>query len=451
MKINRLFCLFLILVLCLTSLSGCKGVEEEDFGVVDSIEEGDESTESKEDEVSKDEPKEEDPKNEDPKDDDPKEEDPKNEDPIEDDPKEEDPKDDDPIEETPKEEDPKEETPAEPDEGEEDLPPITKESSGTAVTFMMQNLKTAGNQTGLNPDEREASEKNLYRRKFRFKQMVLNHDPDVILAQECTPGWLKFFETDPYFANTYTIVWTYRKPGSAVEMATPVLYKTNQYKAMSSGHFWYSDTPKIPSPTHGYTEADGETHYRHCSWVQLRDKKTGDAFYAYSVHMDAGNEIVAYKSMSQLLKIFDDLGKDAYAFIGGDFNFGFRDTYYNMAVDFEKQTDLQDMAHNMNADGLCELGGANGSLHSTYDSNTIPDPNPGRKRQLDHIFAKNHPNFAVDYWGFDYTDYEDAANQVKKGFISDHYGLVCKVRINTQVDYSRYQREFEGELAAAES
>ena len=115
---------------------------------------------------------------------------------------------------------------------------------------------------------------------------------------------------------------------------------------------------------------------------------------------------------------------------------------------------------------MCELGGANGSLHTRYaaddDPNTpsidesyfhgvFPDPNPGRKRQLDHIFAKNHPHMAVDYWGFDYTDYEDPVNQVEKGYISDHYGLVCKVRINTQVDYSRYQKPFDGKPAAAES
>ncbi len=460
MKKRQWICLLVLTVLCITMLGGCAGTQEEERGVTDSFV-SEEKEESKEDTS-----KEESPQEDTLKEDEPKEEDLKEDTPKEETPKEEDPKEEDPKEEDPKEEDPKEETPTDPDEGEEDLPPITKEESGTAITFLMQNLRTAGNQTGLDPKERSNGDLNLYRRKFRFKKLVQAQDPDVILAQEATPGWLDFFKTDPYFSKTYTMVWTYRKPGSGVEMATPVLYKTAKYSALESGHFWWSDTPKFSSPTYGYTEADGEGHYRPCSWVKLKDKETGGIFYAYSIHIDAGNDVVAYKSLQQLNGIFDRLGKDAYAFAGGDFNFGFRDDYYKMAVDWAYETDLQEMAHNMNADGLCELGGTNGSLHTKYNADdnpatadvdegyfqgVFPDPDPGRKRQLDHIFAKNHANLAVDYWGFDYTDYEDSANQVEKGYISDHYGLVCKVRIDTEVDYSRYQVEYDGKPGAAES
>ena len=351
-----------------------------------------------------------------------------------------------------------------PDEKEPEETPITKEESGTPITFLMQNLRTAGNQTGLDINERSGGDLNLYRRKYRFKQLVLKQDPDVILAQECTQGWLDFFQTDEYFAKTYTVLWVWRSKDGSVMQATPLLYKTKKYTMMESGHFWFSETPKTPSPSHGYTMADGEGHFRPCTWAKLKDKSTGAVFYAYSIHMDAGNDTCGTKSMNQIFELFEKIGKDAYAFLGGDFNFGFRDKYYDLAVDTEYQVDLQNMAANMKEDGLCEIGGANGSLHTKYDQEDdpetplaenyfhgiFPDPNPGRKRQLDHIFAKIHPHMAVDYWGFDYTDYEDPAHQVEQGYISDHYGLVCKVRIGTEPDYSRYHYENKGDLAAAE-
>ena len=318
----------------------------------------------------------------------------------------------------------------------------------------MQNLQTSGTQKGLK-EERGASIQNLYNRKYRFKKMVLKHDPDVILAQEGTPGWHEFFATDPYFSQTYASVYILRKPGDIVEEGPPVMYKKSKYTLVNKGHFWFSPTPKSSTPTYGYTAQDEGSHYRVCSWTQLRDNATGAVFYAYTIHMDAGNSVVAYKSMQQLLDIFDGLGKDAYAFIGGDFNFGYRDKYYDGAVDFTKEIDLQDMAFNMQKDGLATVGSSNGSLrgkgnYENLDQEFVADPNPGRQRQLDHIFAKLNPHMAVDYWSHDYTIYEDPENDVGKGYISDHYGLVCKVRIDTDVDYSRYQVEYDGKPGAAE-
>lgn len=455
--------IFLVLVLCLTMFSGCKtNPQEEEFGVTETPIAGVEGTEK--DEESKDDTEQKPsqaPDN--------GEQEPADQEPVKDDP-------------SAGAETPKDETDQKPDEGtkdpadnntkepeeepkEEPLVPITKEESGTPITFLTQNLRTAGNQTGLDPAERSGGDLNLYRRKYRFKQLVLKHDPDIILAQECTKGWLDFFQTDEYFTKTYTVLWVWRSKDGSVMQATPLLYKTKKYTLMESGHFWFSDTPKTPTPSYGYTMADGEGHFRPCTWAKLKDKSTGAVFNAYSIHMDAGNDFCGTKSMNQLFEIFEKLGENAYAFFGGDFNFGFRDKYYDLAVDTEYQVDLQNMAANMKEDGLCEMGGINGSLHTNYaasdDPNTptidesyfhgvFPDPNPGRQRQLDHIFAKLHPNMAVDYWGFDYTDYADPAHGVEAGYISDHYGLVCKVRIGTDVDYSRYHYEHKGELAAAE-
>lgn len=358
-------------------------------------------------------------------------------------PTQEKPSEDPPAQETPGEEDTPNQEPSkddEPSSGEEEPEPIEKESSGTPITFLMQNLRTSGNQKGTK-EERTGGDLNLYHRARRFKTMVQTQDPDVILGQEGTPGWLNYFETDDYFSYNYKVIWQYRCPGSNVEMSSPVLYKKAKYDLMDSGYFWLSDTPHLPSISYG--AGVGETHYRISSWVKLRDKSTGAVFYAYSTHFDV-SDTAHYKSMRQYLDLFDEMNAEDYAFVGGDFNFKYRSDPYLVAVDWEKQVDLQDMAFNMQQDGLAEIGGANGSLHTHYageafQPGVFPDPNPGAGKQLDHIFAKLNPHMAVDYWGFDYTDYDYPPDQVSAGFISDHYGLICKVRIGATPDYSQYQ------------
>ena len=60
-------------------------------------------------------------------------------------------------------------------------------------------------------------------------------------------------------------------------------------------------------------------------------------------------------------------------------------------------------------------------------------------RHIDHLMAKPNPHLAVDYWGLNWKGYEALDEQVKFGYISDHYGVVVKVRLNTNADYSQYQ------------
>ncbi len=416
---KRWIALFLILSLTLALFCGCKSGEKEDFsaeseGLIDV-----ENEPGQKDETEKE------PEKESEKAPDEEKKEPETEKEAEKTPSD-----------TPSE---KEETPEkEPEKSEEKEPEaITKESSGTSITFLMQNLRTSGNEKGV-PGERENSENEVYKRARRFKPMVMKNDPDVILAQEGTPAWLEFFRTDEYFSSTYDMIWKYRLPGSAVEMSTPLLYKKNKYELLDSGVFWLSETPDVPSVS--YEAGTGETHHRNSSWAKLRDKATGAVFYAYSTHFDTGG-VTPIKSMEQYLEIFSKMKKTDYAFVGGDFNFKYKTAEYMSAVDAEATVDLQDMAANMAKAGLAEMKESTGSLTGGFTDKIWPDPQPGGAGQLDHIFAKKSPNMAIDYWGFDYGEYSDPASNVLPGYISDHYGLIAKVRIDTKPDYSQYQVE----------
>lgn len=314
-----------------------------------------------------------------------------------------------------------------------DVSALKADTSGTSVTFLMQNLRTTGNQTGNDPNERDPATLSAYNRNRRFKTMVQTHEPDVILCQEGTKAWINFFQTDEYFSKNYTLHYKYRSEAQSVLESTPVLYKTSKYTELDSGHFWLSETPNIESPSY---EA-GADHIRICTWVKLKDKSTGAVFYAYTAHVDTGGE-TPMKSMQQFYDLFNKAGKNEYCFVGGDFNFAYESAEYQMSVDWEEVMCIQDVAQNLADDGLCELGGLNGSLTGSYDTGESPDPTPGRDRQLDHIFARHMPNMTVDYYGFDYTHYDYPADNVAAGYISDHYGFIAKFRIGTKQDYSAY-------------
>ena len=423
MKFKRWIALLLIAVMTLVTVTGCGNKEDDDFTAESDklldLDSGDDTDEPDKEENTKgdtDEPKED---TDEPTDD--------NEEPKDDtvDTKDdtEEPKDD--------TEEPKDDT-EEPknDISDKDISALKADTSGTPITFLMQNLRTTGNQTADAPTD---SSNSPYNRTNRFKTMVQTHEPDVLLCQEGTKAWINFFQTDEYFTKNYTLLYKYRSESQSVLESTPVLYKTSKYTELDSGHFWLSETPNVESVSY---EA-GEGHIRICTWVKLKDKSTGAVFYAYTAHVDTNGE-TPMKSMQQFYDLFNKAGKNEYCFVGGDFNFKYESAEYKMSIDWEEVMAVQDVALNLADDGLCEVGEFKGSLTGGFSDGISPDPNVGGAGQLDHFFARHMSNMTFDYFAFDYTHYDNSANNVAAGYISDHYGLLAKVRIGTGQDYSAY-------------
>lgn len=314
----------------------------------------------------------------------------------------------------------------------------------TKLTLITQNLRTSGSQKGIQ-GERGGGINEVYSRSRRFRKMVQKHRPDVIFAQEGTPGWIAFFENDPYFLENYTMLYHWRAEGlQVINEGTPLLFKKDRFEFLDGGHFWLSATPDRVSESY---EA-GEGHIRISSWAKLKEKTTGQVCTFFTTHVDT-NGITPMASIKQYTDQFEKMGKDAFAFVGGDYNFTYRGPVYEQVVDWNKFQDMQDIALNMSRAGLCKLGTLKGTLTGGWKDEISPDPNPGRMRQLDYIMAKPNPRFAVDSYEVEYTHFDLPEENVKPGYISDHYGIVAKVRIGTDADYSAYQcryKEEEGEL-----
>ena len=322
----------------------------------------------------------------------------------------------------------------------------------TSIKFFVQNLRIGGHQTADHQGQRtdtlgrtgQANE--LYSRARRFRELVKKNDPDVILTQECSTGWADWMVKDAHMAATYGLVYHWdgtNPPG--MQSASPILFKKETYALEESGCFWFSETPDVISLPY-CTEKE---HPRIVSWTQLRDRKTGVSFRVYSIHMPNYRprplDPVGVKSMTQLVNLFGDLPEGIYAFAGGDFNIDYRDDVYEHCLDWTKMIDLKDQALNTGA----EIGGNTGSVcpryqkpetGGNYGTPEIIEAAPN-SQALDHLMAKPHPNIAVDYWGYDYTHMASPEENVADGYVSDHYGLTVKLRIQTDEDHSEYQKK----------
>ena len=302
----------------------------------------------------------------------------------------------------------------------------------TKIHFLVQNLRHSGSR--LPSKNGDPKNRLLYDRCRRFKVMVDRLDPDIILAQEAREGWIKAFED--WFTDRYDFVFRPRGPVGlpAANEGTPILWKKEKYDCLDHGFFWLSETPEMPTPSY-----DNPAEYgRIVTWVRLKEKESEQEFFCFSNHFGFGEQI-RIRSQQQLNRVFNSLPKDCYAFIGGDYNAYYRGEKYNEFMDFswDSVIDLRDMAMNMK-DTVTFGGMKSGHNLAFGQGRPLPEVNDTHP-QIDFLMAKPHPHMKVTHYGFDYTTYDDPADGVVPGNISDHWGLEVKVEINTPEDYSAHQ------------
>jgi endonuclease/exonuclease/phosphatase family metal-dependent hydrolase len=64
----------------------------------------------------------------------------------------------------------------------------------------------------------------------------------------------------------------------------PIMYRADRFELLNQGFFFFSDTPGQL-----YSRSWDGRFPAYCSWSRLQDLNTGEAFYVYNVHFDAGS------------------------------------------------------------------------------------------------------------------------------------------------------------------
>ena len=311
----------------------------------------------------------------------------------------------------------------------------------TNLRLLCQNLWNSGNQKGIQ-GERGGGPNELYSRSRRFRKLVQEYEPDVIFGQEGKAGWVLFLEKDPYFDEHYTMIYKWDDANTCPDMinergkptyscsCTPILFRRERFELLDQGYFWYGETPHRPSYPYSNT-----SHYRICSWVKLRDKKSGAEFYNYSIHIHNDAHLggtAGLRSLKQLEQESAGLPEGSIAFFGGDYNILYGDPVYQQ-LDWTKLADLRDVAKNTEKEGLCVA------------------VDPARASWRDHLFIKPHPHVMVNRWEFIRPTYELPEENVEPGVISDHSGLLVDLCLDGEADGTKYQKPWQKEWGCKKS
>lgn len=213
--------------------------------------------------------------------------------------------------------------------------------------------------------------------------------PDTIGTQEMNSKWLNKLETLMSDYDSYGV----KRGGDDNENKSEmnaVFWLKEKYSCEEQNTFWLSETPETES------KYEGAGCYRICSYVVLKNNKTGEILIHMNTHLDNASEEAANygaKVISQKIDELNNAYQNAAIILTGDFNETKGMIAYN-TID-EKLTDAAD----------CAAAVTKETYHAWGE---IKDGEP-----IDHIFIPKNSN-ALNYQILDNTS---------NGYISDHYGI----------------------------
>jgi len=108
-----------------------------------------------------------------------------------------------------------------------------------------------------------------------------------------------------------------REDGKTKGEYCAILYRRDRFDVNESGTFWFSNTPDVPGSSHW-----GNANVRICTWARLVEKKTGNAFYHYNLHLDHVSQPSREKSAVLLAQRIRERKHPDPFIVTGDFNAG---------------------------------------------------------------------------------------------------------------------------------
>lgn len=258
----------------------------------------------------------------------------------------------------------------------------------------------------INGGDRSAG--NGWEQRSPYLLALLRYEaPDIFGAQEVRPEQIPdMTEALP----EYDWVGVGRDDGADKGEFVPVFWLRERFEALDKGWFWLSESPDVPGK--GWDAACN----RVCTWVHLKDRKSGKKIWFFNLHMDHVG-VVAREESAKLIvsKIEQMCHDDEVVFVTGDYNVDQNDSIFNI---FEESSVLTD-SYAKAADRFIPNG--------TYNAFDV-----GRYTELriDHIFvspAVDVEFFAVRtdmYW----SENEDGSFTPRTP--SDHYPVFIKARLD---------------------
>ena len=179
--------------------------------------------------------------------------------------------------------------------------------------------------------------KDVDRRAENIQDLILKNDPDVLLLQEVSVDWIPHLQS--FMAENGYSYYGYGRYGGEMsaesldsgDQFVPILWKTEKYDLVESGHFWLSSTPETYSAA--WTDGTISKFPRCVNWVILKDKITGGEFLTLNIHTDPESDQVRTLSCALTATMLEELRGGRPAVLGGDWNMGLTDSGYSIITD----------------------------------------------------------------------------------------------------------------------
>ena len=149
-------------------------------------------------------------------------------------------------------------------------------------------------------------------RKDDLVALLKKMDLDVFGLQEVMPAQAEFLREK---LPEYDYVGEFRNEDRVSGEASPVCYRKDRFEALKSGTFWLSETPDVPG-----LKGWGAACPRVCSYLILRDKRTGAKFCFANTHTDHVSALAREKGMMLILERMKKFGEGAPIVFTGDHN-----------------------------------------------------------------------------------------------------------------------------------
>jgi len=149
-------------------------------------------------------------------------------------------------------------------------------------------------------------------RKDNLAETIKSFSPDILGLQEALQ--LQIDELIKQLPG-YDYVGVGRDDGKSKGEHSCIFYSKKRFTVDSSNTFWFSETPDVIA-----SKSWGNRITRICTWIRLKDKINGKAFYMFNLHIDHESQPSREKSAELLVKKISE--KSLPVILTGDFNCG---------------------------------------------------------------------------------------------------------------------------------
>ena len=237
--------------------------------------------------------------------------------------------------------------------------------------------------------------KNSWRhRKKAVLQFIQRSDMDIIGTQEGLQDQIKFLTSR---LPSYGFTGCGRDDGQAQGEYAGIFYCKSRFSLEKSGTFWLSEKPGVP----GSRSWDAACT-RICTWVELKEIKSGRNLFVLNTHFDHQSGLARSKSAELMMHFSDSIAGNAPLILLGDLNAPPSDACIQLLSQPFGNIQLSP----------CNINGNNTTTYHGWGKEKENNP------PIDHIFASGH-----------FKIISTLIHKEKTGnrFVSDHYPLSTRL------------------------